>query len=130
MNEDSGNEVRIRYIVNDVDESIEFYTQLGFAVTMRPGSGFAALARGAVLLFLNEPGAGGAGRAVPGRGEPRPGGWNRFQLVVGDLEAVLRNLDAAGLPSPGDIVEGRGGKQALLEDPSGNLVEIFQPSGS
>lgn len=118
--------ISIRYIVNDVEECIPFYARLGFEVAMRPAPSFAALRRGDARLLLNEPGAGGAGQPVPGRGEPRPGGWNRIQLEVVDLEATLRDLESAGVRLPYETVVGRGGKQALLEDPSGNLIELFE----
>lgn len=117
--------VAIRYIVDDVERAIGFYRDLlGFRVEMHPAPGFAALALGDLRLYLNAPGAGGAGQAG---GAPRPGGWNRFQLEVSDLEASLRTLREAGARFRGDRVEGQGGAQALVEDPSGNVVELFEP---
>jgi catechol 2,3-dioxygenase-like lactoylglutathione lyase family enzyme len=117
--------VRIRYIVNDVDAAVGFYRdRLGFSVDMHPGPGFAALSLDGATLLLNAPGAGGAGTAG---GSPEPGGWNRFQIVVDDLEATVAALRADGAPFRSDIVKGNGGDQALVEDPSGNLVELFQP---
>lgn len=117
--------VAIRYIVSDVERAIGFYRDLlGFAVEMHPAPGFAALSRGGLRLYLNAPGAGGAGRAG---GAPEPGGWNRFQLEVGDLEALVGALREAGARFRGDRVEGQGGAQILVEDPSGNVVELFQP---
>lgn len=117
--------VAIRYIVHDVERAMGFYRDLlGFAVEMHPAPGFAALARGDLRLYLNAPGAGGAGRAG---GAPEPGGWNRFQLEVQDLDAFVDALRAAGAPFRGERVEGQGGAQILVEDPSGNLVELFQP---
>ncbi|HWB72693.1 MAG TPA: VOC family protein [Egibacteraceae bacterium] len=118
--------VSVRYIVHDVDDAIEFYRdRLAFKVDMHPGSGFAALTKGGLRLFLNAPGAGGAGRA--GGSEPQPGGWNRFQIIVDDLEAMVDRLRSEGATFRGEIVQGTGGSQILIEDPSGNPVELFQP---
>lgn len=118
----------IRYIVDDVERAMEFYRDLlGFDVEMHPAPGFAALSRGDLRLYLNAPGAGGAGRAG---GAPQPGGWNRFQLQVGDLDGLLDSLREAGARFRGERVEGRGGAQALVEDPSGNVVELFEPGAS
>jgi catechol 2,3-dioxygenase-like lactoylglutathione lyase family enzyme len=117
---------KIRYIVNDVDEAIAFYRdQLGFDVDMHPAPGFAALSRGDLTLLLNQPGAGGAGKAG---GNPAPGGWARFQIEVDDLDLLVEQLSSAGVEMKGDVVEGQGGKQTLAVDPSGNLVELFQPA--
>lgn len=117
--------VSVRYIVNDVERAIEFYRDLlGFHVEMHPAPGFAALSRGDLRLYLNTPGVGGAGRAG---GVPEPGGWNRFQLVVEDLAAFVDTLRQAGATFRGDRVEGQGGAQILVEDPSGNVVELFEP---
>lgn len=117
--------VGIRYIVDDVERAMGFYRDLlGFEVEMHPAPGFAALSRGDLRLYLNAPGAGGAGRAG---GVPRPGGWNRFQLEVGDLEALVDALREAGARFRGGLVEGEGGAQILVEDPAGNLVELFEP---
>ncbi len=118
--------VAIRYIVEDVDAAIAFYEgQLGFKVDMHPAPGFAALSRGDLRLLLNAPGAGGAGTAGA---EPRPGGWNRFQLEVDDLPALVARLQGEGTRLRGEIVEGMGGHQILIEDPSGNPIELFQPA--
>jgi catechol 2,3-dioxygenase-like lactoylglutathione lyase family enzyme len=115
----------IRYIVEDVDAAIAFYRdRLGFDVEMHPASGFAALTNGDLKLFLNAPGAGGAGRAG---GSPAPGGWNRFQVTVDDLEATVDRLRREGAHFRGELVKGQGGDQILVEDPSGNPVELFQP---
>jgi catechol 2,3-dioxygenase-like lactoylglutathione lyase family enzyme len=115
----------VRYIVDDVDAAIGFYRdRLGFELDMHPAPGFAALSKEGLRLLLNAPGAGGAGKAG---GDPRPGGWLRFQLSVDDLPATVARLREAGTPIRGDIVEGQGGAQALVEDPSGNPVELFQP---
>ena len=117
--------VSVRYIVNDVDKAIEFYEDhLGFAVDMHPAPGFAALSRDGVTLFLNAPGAGGAGIAG---GTPEPGGWNRIQITVDDLDEIDADLRESGVTFRGDLVEGIGGRQVLVEDPSGNPIELFEP---
>jgi uncharacterized protein YndB with AHSA1/START domain/catechol 2,3-dioxygenase-like lactoylglutathione lyase family enzyme len=118
----------VRYIVASMDPAVAFYTdRLGFSVDMRPAPGFAALSRGAVRLYLNEPGAGGAGAAMADGTRPAPGGWNRLQLIFADLAAEVRRLREAGCRFRNDVVEGNGGKQVLLEDPSGNPVELLEP---
>lgn len=115
----------IRYIVHDVEQAIRFYRDLlGFDVVMRPAPGFAALSLGDLRLYLNTPGAGGSGRAG---GSPEPGGWNRFQMEVDDLERFVGVLREAGARFRGERVEGQGGAQILVEDPSGNVVELFEP---
>jgi len=120
--------VSVRYIVADVDAAIAFYTaRLGFAVDMHPAPGFARLSRGELRLLLNRPGAGGAGQAAADARIPEPGGWNRIQLEVADLEATVKTLKAAGCRFRSDVVMGNGGKQALIDDPSGNPVELFEP---
>jgi catechol 2,3-dioxygenase-like lactoylglutathione lyase family enzyme len=122
--------VSVRYIVDDVDAAIEFYTgHLGFEVAMHPAPGFAALSRGALRLLLNATGGpGGATRPMPDGRKPEPGGWNRIQLQADDLDGEIETLRAAGLRFRNDIVTGMGGRQILLEDPSGNLVELFEPA--
>jgi catechol 2,3-dioxygenase-like lactoylglutathione lyase family enzyme len=121
--------VSVRYIVHDVDAAIAFYTgRLGFQVEMHPAPGFATLSRGDLTLYLNAPGVGGGGRAMPDGTLPAPGGWNRFQLVVDDLAALVHELQAAGCPFRSEIVSGSGGRQILLDDPSGNPVELFEPA--
>ena len=120
--------VSVRYIVNDVDAAISFYTDmLGFKLEMHPAPGFASLSHGDLQLLLNRPGAGGAGQAMPDRQLPGPGGWNRIQIDVDDLEATVEKLRRAGARFRNDIVTGNGGKQILVDDPSGNPVELFQP---
>jgi catechol 2,3-dioxygenase-like lactoylglutathione lyase family enzyme len=120
----------VRYIVDDVEKAAEFYCRdLGFDVEMGPGPGFVALRRDDLRLFLNQPGAGGAGASLPDGTAPRPGGWARFQLSVADLDAEVSRLAAAGAHFRGDVATGRGGRQILLEDPSGNVVELFEPAG-
>ena len=120
--------VSVRYIVDDVDAAVDFYTShLGFEVKMRPAPGFAMLARESLILLLNAPGAGGAGQTLSDGSVPEPGGWNRFQIEVEDLDATVARLREAGATFRSDIITGRGGRQALLQDPAGNLVELFQP---
>jgi catechol 2,3-dioxygenase-like lactoylglutathione lyase family enzyme len=118
----------VRYIVDDLDAAIGFYTErLGFAVEMHPGPGFAALSRGDLRLLLNTPGGpGGASQAMPDGRRPEPGGWNRIQLEVEDLPARIEELRAGGASFRNELVEGRGGRQILVEDPSGNCVELFE----
>ena len=121
--------VSVRYITDDVDAAVAFYVErLGFEVQMHPAPGFAMLARGDLRLLLNAPGAGGAGQPMGGR-TPEPGGWNRIQLEVSDLEREVEALRAAGASFRGEMVTGRGGSQILVDDPSGNPVELFQPAG-
>jgi catechol 2,3-dioxygenase-like lactoylglutathione lyase family enzyme len=121
-------EVSVRYIVDDVDAAVAFYRdRLGFEVRMQPGPGFAMLVRGGLRLLLNAPGGGGgAGQPMPDGSVPAPGGWNRFQLEIDDLDALIASL--AGATFRNEIVQGRGGRQILVEDPSGNLVELFEPA--
>jgi catechol 2,3-dioxygenase-like lactoylglutathione lyase family enzyme len=120
--------VSVRYIVDDVDAAILFYTKhLGFNVEMNPAPGFAMLSRGDLRLLLNEPGAGGAGQAMPDGRRPEPGGWNRIQLQVDDLASLVNTLGQAGAHFRNDIVTGRGGKQILLDDPAGNCIELSEP---
>jgi catechol 2,3-dioxygenase-like lactoylglutathione lyase family enzyme len=120
--------VRVRYIVDDVDAAIAFYTQhLGFGVEMRPAPGFAMLSRGDLRLLLNAPGAGGAGQAMPDGRNPEPGGWNRIQLEVEDLVTTVETMRKAGAHFRNDLVIGNGGKQILLDDPAGNCIELFEP---
>jgi catechol 2,3-dioxygenase-like lactoylglutathione lyase family enzyme len=121
--------VSIRYIVDDVDAAIAFYSQrLGFHEDMRPAPTFAMLSRGDLRLALSAPSpAGGGGQAMPDGTSPQPGGWNRFMLEVDDLEATVATLREGGVRFRNEIVTGVGGKQVLLEDPSGNPVELFQP---
>jgi len=120
--------VNVRYIVNEVDAAIPFYTGvLGFKLEMHPAPGFASLSLGNLQLLLNRPGAGGAGQAMPEGQRPAPGGWNRIQIEVDDLEATVEKLKSAGAQFRNEIVTGNGGKQILIEDPSGNPIELFQP---
>jgi catechol 2,3-dioxygenase-like lactoylglutathione lyase family enzyme len=121
--------VQVRYIVHDVDAAIAFYTtHLGFALQMHPAPAFAMLTRGDLRLVLSAPNpAGGGGQSMPDGTKPEPGGWNRFAIEVENLEALVETLRAAGAGFRNDIVTGVGGKQILLEDPSGNPIELFQP---
>ena len=120
--------ISFRYIVTDVDAALRFYRdQFGFQVDMHPAPGFAALSRDGVTLFLNAPGAGGAGQDAGDAGTPAPGGWNRIQLQVEDVSAQADRLKQAGCTLRGEVIQGQGGKQVLVEDPAGNLVELFQP---
>jgi catechol 2,3-dioxygenase-like lactoylglutathione lyase family enzyme len=118
-----------RYITDDADAAVAFYVErLGFEVQMHPGPAFAMLTRGDLRLMLNQPGAGGAGQAMPDGRLPEPGGWNRIVIEVADLEREVEALRAAGASFRNEIVTGQAGSQILLEDPAGNPVELFQPA--
>lgn len=121
--------VSVRYIVDDVDQSIAFYTKmLDFKVEMHPNPGFAILSLGDLRLRLSRPGGpGGGGQAMSDGKMPVPGGWDRFQLEVGDLAATVERIKGMGGRFRGEIVTGIGAKQAILEDPSGNPIELFEP---
>jgi quercetin dioxygenase-like cupin family protein/catechol 2,3-dioxygenase-like lactoylglutathione lyase family enzyme len=120
--------VSVRYITDDVDAAVDFYGELlGFDLEMRPGPAFAVLSRGDLRLLLSQPGAGGAGQPMPDGRRPQPGGWNRIQIEVSDLEREVESLREGGASFRSDVVTGRGGSQVLLEDPSGNPIELFQP---
>jgi catechol 2,3-dioxygenase-like lactoylglutathione lyase family enzyme len=122
--------VSVRYIVDDVDEAVGFYTgQLGFTVDAHPAPGFAVVALGDLRLLLSAPGGpGGAAQAMPDGRRPEPGGWNRIQVTVDDLDVSVAALRRDGARFRNDIVQGRGGRQILLDDPSGNPVELFEPA--
>jgi catechol 2,3-dioxygenase-like lactoylglutathione lyase family enzyme len=122
--------VSVRYIVDDVDAAIEFYCGLlGFEEVMHPAPTFAMLSRGELRLVLTAPGGGpGGGAAMPDGTLPAPGGWNRFQLEIPDIEAKVEELRGAGARFRNAIVDGVGGRQILVEDPSGNPVELFEPT--
>jgi len=122
--------VSVRYIVHDVDAAIGFYCgQLGFQEVMHPAPAFAMLSHGDLRLVLSAPGGGpGGGQAMPDGTVPQPGGWNRFSLEVSDIEVTVERLRQAGARFRNDIVTGVGGKQILVEDPSGNPVELFEPT--
>ena len=121
--------VSVRYIVNDVEESIAFYCgHLGFEEVMHPAPTFAMLSRGDLRLVLSAVGGGpGGGQAMPDGTLPEPGGWNRFSIEVSDLAATVASLRSSGTSFRNDIVTGVGGKQTLLDDPSGNPIELFEP---
>lgn len=122
--------VQVRYIVRDVDAAIAFYTeQLGFKLEMHPAPPFAMLSRGSLRLVLSAPNpSGGGGQPMPDGTQQEPGGWNRFAIEVDDLAAIVKGLRQAGAHFRNDIVTGVGGKQILVEDPSGNPVELFEPT--
>lgn len=120
--------VSVRYIVSNVEDAVSFYTlNLGFKVDLYPGPGFTALSRDGLRLLLNKPGAGVAGQVMPDGTVPSPGGWNRIQIEVENLEDLVKQLKEAGASFRNEIVKGQGGQQILLEDPSGNLIELFEP---
>jgi catechol 2,3-dioxygenase-like lactoylglutathione lyase family enzyme len=121
--------VTVRYIVNDVDASIDFYCRhLGFQEQMHPAPTFALLLRGDLRLALSAPsGRGGGGQSMPDGTPPSPGGWNRFSLEVSNLEGTVDSLRSAGVQFRNEIVTGVGGRQIIVEDPSGNPVELFEP---
>lgn len=120
--------IRVRYIVDDVNRAVDFYSRhFDFDVLMKPGPGFALVARDNLRLLINSPGGGGgAGHSPAADQSPEPGGWNRFQIQVDDLEAVVDDLRRQGVGFRGGIITGRGGRQALALDPSGNIVELFE----
>ena len=121
--------VSVRYIVDDVDAAIAFYCgHLGFDEVMHPAPAFAMLVRDDLRLTLSAPGGGpGGGQAMPDGTLPEPGGWNRFSLEVSDLEELVEGLRGAGVSFRNEIVTGVGGKQILVDDPSGNPIELFEP---
>lgn len=122
--------VQVRYIVNDVDAAISFYcSRLGFREIMHPAPAFAMLERGGLRLVLSASNpSGGGGQPMPDGTEQEPGGWNRFALEVDDIESMIDSLRESGATFRNELVSGVGGKQILLQDPSGNLIELFQPT--
>jgi catechol 2,3-dioxygenase-like lactoylglutathione lyase family enzyme len=122
--------VNVRYMVDDVDTAIDFYTKyLDFELRTSAAPAFADITRGNLRLLLSGP-TSSAGRPMPDGTKPGPGGWNRIHLLVDDIDAEVARLRQAGLNFRNDIVTGPGGSQILLEDPSGNVVELFQPAGT
>ncbi|MEX2553491.1 MAG: VOC family protein [Actinomycetota bacterium] len=122
--------VNVRYMVDDVNTAIEFYTQhLGFELRTSAAPAFADVTRGNLRLLLGGP-ASSAGRPMPDGTKPGPGGWNRIHLIVADIATEVARLRDAGVSFRNDVVTGPGGSQILLEDPSGNVVELFQPAGT
>ena len=119
--------VNVRYIVDSTDD-LTVYALLGFEVLMHPAPGFAMLGRGDSRLLLNVPGGGGGAGQDVGGSTPTPGGWNRIQVVVDSLDETMEHLRSAGVPVRGDVVTGNGGRQVLVEDASGNPIEVFEPA--
>lgn len=120
--------IAFRYLVNDVDEAVAFYTdQLGFELEQQMGPAFAIVVLAGARLWLSGP-ASSAARPMPDGTKPEPGGWNRIAVEVDDIEAEVTRLSEAGIRFRGDLVVGPGGTQIVLEDPSGNAVELFQPA--
>ena len=123
----SESQVNVRYMVDDVQAAVDWYAgHFGFSVILASPA-FGAVERGPLRLLLSGP-ASSAGRAMPDGLQPEPGGWNRFQVIVDDIAAEAERLRAQGVRFRNDIVSGPGGSQILAEDPSGNLVELFQPA--
>lgn len=120
----------VRYLVNNVDESIDFYTKhLGFKLEMHPAPPFAEVSRDDLHLYLTQPAQRMGGGAPMADGEQQtPGGWNRIHLIVEDLDSVVSNLKREGCSFRSELIRGTGGNQILLQDPSGNLIELFQPN--
>ena len=122
--------VNVRYLVDDVDEAVAFYTShFGFKVLSDAAPAFADVARGQLRLLLSGP-TSSAGRPMPDGRAPRPGGWNRIHLIVDDIGAEVARLRRAGVTFRNDVVQGPGGQQILVDDPSGNAVELFQPAST
>jgi catechol 2,3-dioxygenase-like lactoylglutathione lyase family enzyme len=119
--------VNVRYMVDDVEAAVDFYTtHLGFSLITSYGSAFADVERGDLRLLLSGP-TSSAGRPMPDGRQPGPGGWNRIHLIVDDIEGEVERLRAAGVPFRNEVISGPGGRQILLDDPSGNPIELFQP---
>jgi catechol 2,3-dioxygenase-like lactoylglutathione lyase family enzyme len=124
---DPSNTVSVRYMVGDVDAAVDFYTgHFGFTVNMNSPA-FADVLRGNLRLLLSGP-ASSAGRPMPDGERPQPGGWNRIHLITGDLDGEVARLKSEGVSFRNDVVTGPGGRQVLVRDPDGNLIELFQPA--
>ena len=122
--------VNVRYMVHDVDAAIAFYTaHFGFTLRSSAAPAFADVVRGHLRLLLSGPSS-SAGRPMPDGRRPGPGGWNRIHLIVEDLAAEVERLRGAGVGFRNDIVKGPGGRQILLDDPSGNPIELFEPAAA
>jgi|SRR3954463_16190512 catechol 2,3-dioxygenase-like lactoylglutathione lyase family enzyme len=122
--------VNVRYMVDDVDAAVAFYTtHFGFSVRTSAAPAFADVVRGNLRLLLSGPRS-SAGRAMPDGATPAPGGWNRIHFIVEDIAAEVERLHSAGVRFRNDIISGPGGQQILLEDPAGNPIELFQPAGA
>jgi catechol 2,3-dioxygenase-like lactoylglutathione lyase family enzyme len=120
--------VHVRYMVDDVDAAVDFYTaHLGFQSGNVRSPAFADVTRGNLRLLISGP-ASSAGRPMPDGEVPRPGGWNRIHLITDDIDAEVERLTAEGVTFRNEIISGPGGRQILAEDPSGNIVELFQPA--
>lgn len=119
----------VRYLVNDVDTAIAFYSALGFALADRWGPPFAVMKLGDLTLWVSGPGT-SASKALPGGRQPQPGGWNRFVVEVADIDAAMRDLSAKGGRFRSEPIQGPGGRQVLCEDPSGNPIELFEARAS
>jgi catechol 2,3-dioxygenase-like lactoylglutathione lyase family enzyme len=130
MQESPQDQVSVRYIVEDVQESIDFYTaHLGFTLQFSGVPNFAAIARGGLrLLLAARESPGGSGQPMPDGRKPVPGGWNRILVITQDIDADVKRLQAAGLTFRNEVITGFGGSQVLLDDPSGNPIELFQPA--
>ena len=124
----SESQVNVRYMVSDVQQSVDWYVgHLGFGVQLNAAPAFASVERGPLRLLLSGKQA-SAGRPMPDGRQPEPGGWNRFQYIVDDIDAEVERLRGRGVQFRNDVVRGPGGAQILAEDPSGNVVELFQPA--
>jgi catechol 2,3-dioxygenase-like lactoylglutathione lyase family enzyme len=122
------NMVSVRYIVDDVAAAVDFYTRhFGFVVNTNYPPAFADVVRGNLRLLLSGPQS-SAGRPMPDGAHPEPGGWNRIHLITNDLDAEVARLKAEGAPFRNEVVSGPGGRQILVQDPAGNLIELFQPA--
>jgi catechol 2,3-dioxygenase-like lactoylglutathione lyase family enzyme len=121
--------VSVRYLVDDVEAAIAFYTtHFDFEVLTNPAPAFADVVRGNLRLLLSGP-ASSAARPMPDGRKPEPGGWNRMHLIVDDIDAEVERLRTAGVSFRNDVVKGPGGQQVVIDDPSGNPIELFQPAG-